>query len=268
MNAMIEKFEMPEILKSEYEMHKFISKASAEAAAKAEAKTRVSRNIQIAHANSQGTQRAPKGAVKRAKVGKKVDLAQLLAAPVSRTNSQTIGELASEIKSIHAGMVTKQIDQVKSFSEMGIRFNKLLHAVMLEGDFETAEAANTAFGNKLKLLGIGHETINRPTRRAYIALAGKLTEAKKFVSRAVIAYTKNPKTADKITKSTALDYAQVKLTAPILAKRMGLLGAVNSTPPKLDTLEKIVDNVQNRVAKLDGVEIEDVIKALIKASKA
>ena len=224
-------------------------------------------DIKSGQRNTQGDTKGAKGKTTRAKLGNKVDVKQLLATPLSRTDDQTVEELATEIKTIHAEMVKGQMDQVKAFSEMGARFLKIRKAVMIEKDFKDAKSADSAFGNRLKLVGIGTEVINRPTRQAYIALSGKLTQAKSFVTKAVNAYAKDPKNADKITKAVATNYAQLKLTAPVLAKHMGLLGSTESKPA-VDTLAKIVQNVQNRVEKLDDVSIAQVIEALQKIQDA
>jgi hypothetical protein len=225
-------------------------------------------DIKAGQRNKQGDIKGAKGKSKRTfGKGKKVNVEQLLAAPVSRTDSTTIETFAAEIKSIHAEMVKGQFEQVKAFSEMGARFLKIKKAIMIEKDFKDEKSADTEFGNRLKLLGLGTDVINRPTRQAYIALSGKLTQAKKFVSDAVTAFANDPKNADKVTKATANDYAQLKLTAPVLAKRMGLLGSTESKPA-VDTLAKIVENVQNRVEKLEDVSIAQVIEALQKIQDA
>jgi len=225
-------------------------------------------DIKSGQRNTQGDTKGAKGKSKRTfGKGKKVNVEQLLAAPVSRTDSTTIETFAAEIKSIHAEMVKGQFEQVKAFSEMGARFLKIKKAIMIEKDFKDEKSADTEFGNRLKLLGLGTDVINRPTRQAYIALSGKLTQAKKFVSDAVTAFANDPKNADKVTKATANDYAQLKLTAPVLAKRMGLLGSTESKPA-VDTLAKIVENVQNRVEKLEDVSIAQVIEALQKIQDA
>ena len=184
-------------------------------------------DIKSGQRNTQGNTKGAKGKSKRAKLGKKVDVKQLLAAPLSRTNDQTVEELATEIKTIHSEMVKGQMDQVKAFSEMGARFLKIRKAVIIEKDFKDQKSADSAFGNRLKLVGIGTEVINRPTRQAYIALSGKLTQAKSFVTKAVNAYAKDPKNADKVTKATANDYANLKLTAPVLAKRGNAESAIH-----------------------------------------
>jgi len=225
-------------------------------------------DIKSGQRNTQGDTKGAKGKSKRTfGKGKKVNVEQLLAAPVSRTDSTTIETFAAEIKSIHVEMVKGQFEQVKAFSEMGARFLKIKKAIMIEKDFKDEKSADTEFGNRLKLLGLGTDVINRPTRQAYIALSGKLTQAKKFVSDAVTAFANDPKNADKVTKATANDYAQLKLTAPVLAKRMGLLGSTESKPA-VDTLAKIVENVQNRVEKLEDVSIAQVIEALQKIQDA
>tara|TARA_R100001015_G_C4590226_1_gene145799 strand:+ start:218 stop:1045 length:828 start_codon:yes stop_codon:yes gene_type:complete len=210
--------------------------------------------------------RKPKGKSKRAGMGKKVNLEQLLAAPVSRTSEQTVEELAEEIKTIHAQMLKGQYEQIKAFSEMGMRFNKIRKAVMIEKDFDDPKKADSEFGKKLTLLGIGVNFIDRTTRRSYVALAGKLTQAKSFVTKAVNAYAKDPKGADKITKKIATNYARLTLTAPVVVKEMGLLGSTEAKP-KADTLAKIVENVQNRVEKLEDVSIAQVIEALQKINQ-
>ena len=225
-------------------------------------------DIKSGQRNTQGDTKGAKGKSKRTfGKGKKVNVEQLLSAPLSRTDSTTIETFADEIKSIHAEMVKGQFDQVKAFGEMGARFLKIKKAIMIEKDFKDEKSADTEFGNRLKLLGLGTEVINRPTRQAYIALSGKLTQAKKFVSDAVTAFAKDPKNVDKVTKATANDYANLKLTAPVLAKRMGLLKTTESKPA-VDTLAKIVENVQNRVEKLDDVSIAQVIEALQKIQDA
>ena len=221
-------------------------------------------DIKIGQANKQGNTKGAKGKSGRTfGLGKNINLGQLKSAPLSCTDSKTIEAFADEIKTIHSEMVKGQMDQVKAFSEMGARFVKIRKAIMIEKDFKDEKSADTEFGNRLKLLGIGAEVINRPTRKAYIALSGKLTQAKSFVTKARNAYAKNPKAVDKITKSVALDYANLKLTAPVLAKKMGLLGETPTKTP-VDTLAKIVENVQNRVEKLEGVSIADVIAELQK----
>ena len=210
--------------------------------------------------------RKPQHASKRTKMGKKVNLEQLLKAPLSATNDQTIGELADEIKTIHSQMLKGQYEQIKAFSEMGLRFNKIRKGVMLEKDFNDPKKADAEFGKKLNLLGIGVNFINRPTRQAYVALAGKLTQAKSFVTKAVNAYAKQGKDADKITKKIATNYARLTLTAPVVVRAMGLLGSTEAKP-KVDTLAKIVENVQNRVEKLEDVSIAQVIEALQKINQ-
>ena len=218
-------------------------------------------DIKAGQRNTQGNTKGAKGKSKRAKLGKKVDVKQLLAAPLSRTNDQTVEELATEIKTIHSEMVKGQMDQVKAFSEMGARFLKIRKAVIIEKDFKDEKSADSAFGNRLKLVGIGTEVINRPTRQAYIALSGKLTQAKSFVTKAVNAYAKDPKNADKVTKATANDYANLKLTAPVLAKRMGLLGSTESKPKKPDTLDALIGRMITQ-AKAIGYDADaETLKA-------
>jgi hypothetical protein len=225
-------------------------------------------DIKTGQRNTQGNTQGAKGKSKRTfGKGKKVDVSQLLSAPMSRTDETTIETFADEIKSIHAEMLKGQMDQVKAFSEMGTRFLKIKKAVMIEKDFKDEKSADTEFGNRLKILGLGTDVINRPTRQAYIALAGKLTQAKSFVTKAVNAHAKDPKGVDKVTKATATDYAQIKLTAPVLAKRMGLLASNAPTKTPVDTLAKIVENVQNRVEKLEDVTIAQVIEALQKINE-
>ena len=219
-------------------------------------------DIKSGQRNTQGNTKGAKGKSKRTfGKGKKVNVEQLLAAPLSRTDSTTIETFADEIKAIHSEMLKGQMDQVKAFSEMGARFLKIRKAVMIEKDFKDEKSADTEFGNRLKLLGLGTEVINRPTRQAYIALSGKLTQAKKFVSDAVTAFANDPKNADKVTKATANDYANLKLTAPVLAKRMGLTGSTESKPKKPDTLDALIGRMITQAKAIGYDAAAETLKA-------
>jgi len=238
-------------------------------------------DIKAGQRNTQGDTKGAKGKAKRT-FGKSgaVDVKQLLAMPVAFDAEKTVQQFADEIKSASNALVSGQIETLKAFGIIGgnlIKIRKMLVDSSKYADSKNPEKAiDSAFGKALTEAGIGTDYISRPLRADYIFLSGKLTQAKKFIKEMQAQYKADlarvsakeikANEVDKIAKSIATKYERVALTPSILVSAMN--PKTTESKPAVDTLAKIVANVQNRVEKLDDVSIAQVIEALQKIQDA
>jgi hypothetical protein len=208
--------------------------------------------IKKAARNAQPNTGAKKSAVTRIKAGK-VNIAAMLAMPMTRAkDSETIQSACDAIKAAHESLVTGQLSQLDAFIIQG-------HALItikskLVKDAETEKQTDKAFGNALKLAGIGADIIPRDARQCFVWLAENESDVRAFVADALAADTE---TASKEQKSIARKYHAVKLSPYIIKATMDK----ETKEPAADTLAKIVTNAINRADKL-GIDKAELIRAI------
>jgi hypothetical protein len=221
-------------------------------------------DIKAGQKNAQSNAGTKKGATTRVKAGN-VNIAELLTKPMTRAkDSDSIQSACDAIKTAHESLVSGQIAQLDAFIIQG-------HALVtikakLVKDAETEKQADRAFGNALKIAGIGSDIIPRDARSMYVWLADNEKAVREFVNNALCAGDN----ATKEQKAIARKYKAVKLS-PYIIKSAMTPKAETAERTSADTAKAHLKQVIAELSKgndSDALTPEAVLKEAVRVLKA
>ena len=194
-------------------VHRFKADEIAEQKAKENARKQ---DLKTGAKNEQNETGEKKSASTRVKAGK-VNVEKLLDSTGLDDNpSWTPQDRANYVRDLHHGLVTGQLEQINTWARIGEHLVGLKKDLLKSGEYETQKQADRAFGEALKKAGIGSDIIPRQTRDLYIWVSANEATVTNFVNDAVARFDKDPKKADKLTRSIASKYKAVKLSPYII----------------------------------------------------
>lgn len=245
--------------------HRFKADEIAEQKAKESARKK---DLKTGAKNEQHQTGEKKSASTRIKAGK-VNVEKLLdSTGLDDNKSWTPQDRANYVRDLHNGLVSGQLEQVKTWAQIGTELVALKKDLLKSGEYETQKQADRAFGEALKKAGIGSDVIPRQTRDQYVWVSENADAIREFVNNAIARFDKDPKKADKLTKSIASKYRALKLSPYIIKSAMEKDPTEKAVKTSRDLaksyLAKLMDEMTKRESDKLDLDHKDAQKTVLK----